>query len=268
MIWTKDSAKNYLLNFPNEEIKIATEIILAELDDAMTELKYLGIDEKTLAAKNYLESLPSLPMTYTEDEKNFIDELNTVVEILRKNPAVWLGIKDLPHEIWRDVEDFVGIYQVSNYSRLKSFHKGLEKILYPNNTKIGYTSCWLKYQEKENRIFFHRLVAKTFLPNPKNKPQVNHKDGNKKNNCVWNLEWATASENITHAFQTGLRKPNVGLKGADNGHASFTNEQAAFIKKVYKPRDKNFGCHALARSFDVSPTTIQSIVHGKTNYII
>ena len=71
MIWTKDSAKNYLLSLPDEEIKIATEIILAELDDAMNELKYLGIDEETLAAKNYLASLQSLPLTYTEDEKKF-----------------------------------------------------------------------------------------------------------------------------------------------------------------------------------------------------
>lgn len=72
--------------------------------------------------------------------------------------------------------------------------------------KIGYSIVTLSKNGKSYKEYIHRLVAKTFLSNPLNKEYVNHKDGNKQNNCVSNLEWCTPSENNYHAFQTGLKK--------------------------------------------------------------
>ena len=259
MIWTKDSAKNYLFSLPQEEIRIATEIILAELDDTMTELKYLGIDEKTLIAKNYLSSLPSLPLAYTDDEKNFIDELNAVVNILRNNPAVWLSVADLPHEIWRDVANYDGLYKVSNYGRVKSFHCANGKILARGFDSGRYPMMHLNKGKQSKTMSIHKLVSRAFLVNVDNKREINHKDGNKENNCVWNLEWATRKENMEHAARMGLIR-----NGEDNGKAKLTNEQVKFIRKIYKPRDKTFGVKALARQFGVSKEAMSDIINGKS----
>lgn len=128
-------------------------------------------------------------------------------------------------EIWKDIKGYEGIYQVSNlgkvrsldrykyqkgrYGQMRRFYKG--KILKLSKDKYGYLTVKLCH-----KIFYkvHRLVAQTFLENPKNKYTVNHKDGNKQNNSVDNLEWATVKENVQHAYRTGLTKSSmIGKKG-------------------------------------------------------
>lgn len=107
----------------------------------------------------------------------------------------------------------------------------------------------------------HRIIAKTFIPNPDNLPCVNHKDGNKLNNSVNNLEWCTHSENIIHAYQTGLEQAMCG----EQHHAhKLTEDAVKYIKQVYVKRDKEFGAVALAKKFNVDRTTIHDIVRGKT----
>ena len=107
----------------------------------------------------------------------------------------------------------------------------------------------------------HRLVAEAFIPNTENKPCINHKDGNKLNNSVDNLEWCTHSENIIHAYQTGLEQPMCG----EQHHAhKLTEDAVKYIKQVYAKRDKEFGAVALAKKFNVDRTTIHDIVRGKT----
>lgn len=107
----------------------------------------------------------------------------------------------------------------------------------------------------------HRVIAETFIPNPNNLPCVNHKDGNKLNNSVDNLEWCTHSENTIHAYQLGLEQKICG----ENHHAhKLTEDCVKTIRKIYKKRNKNFNSVALAELYGVDRTTISDIVNYKT----
>lgn len=124
------------------------------------------------------------------------------------------------YEIWKDIPGYEGIYQVSNLGRIKSidryiyfinngtptkkFHKG--RILKQDIDEDGYYRINLRYNNKDKRYGVHRLVASAFISNDKNLPTVNHKDGNKQNNSVENLEWATVEYQNLHAIKTGLRE--------------------------------------------------------------
>ena len=97
-------------------------------------------------------------------------------------------------EIWKDIDGYEGLYQVSNLGRVKSFNynrTGKEMNLKPVNTcnGFGYLYVNLNKNGKTRLFYIHRLVAKAFLENPDHKSDVNHKDENKTNNCVENLEW-------------------------------------------------------------------------------
>ena len=109
----------------------------------------------------------------------------------------------------------------------------------------------------------HRLVAQAFIPNPNGLAEVNHKDGNKSNNSVENLEWVTSSENKKHAYNIGLNAPPKPKKGSSNFWAKLTEQDVAYIRSHYKLRDKNFGLSALARKFGVSEPAIHAIVNNK-----
>ncbi len=109
-------------------------------------------------------------------------------------------------EIFKDIKGYEGIYQVSNLGNIKSYNKYKEgKILIPYRINSGYEMVSLRGCINKSYLI-HRLVAKTFLLNPKNKREVNHINGIKTDNRLENLEWSTPSENMKHALITGLKK--------------------------------------------------------------
>lgn len=101
-------------------------------------------------------------------------------------------------EIWKDVVGYEGLYQVSNMGRVRSFKRGKVRVLKPNTNKRGYLHVVLSKNNSLKTLRIHRLVAQAFLPNPNNLPQVNHKDEDKTNNIVTNLEYCDAKYNSNY----------------------------------------------------------------------
>lgn len=122
-------------------------------------------------------------------------------------------------EIWKDVKGYEGLYQVSNIGNVRSVDRYVNnrkikgKSLLPSDTGRGYLGVSLYKNGNKKTLNIHKLVANSFIPCTKNKSQVNHKDGDKHNNNVSNLEWCSCSENIKHAFRMGLKKPSKTFLG-------------------------------------------------------
>ena len=167
-------------------------------------------------------------------------------------------------QVIKDVVGYEGIFSITKNGMV--FSKRSQKFLayYTNNN--GYREISSKIGGRTGKcicIRIHRMVAESFIPNPENKPFVNHIDGNKQNNHVDNLEWVTALENSQHAWSTGLINKNM-MTGESRGNISLNRDQVLYIRSVYISRSKEFGCKALALKFGVSRFIISNIINYNT----
>ena len=160
-------------------------------------------------------------------------------------------------EIWVVIKGFDN-YSISNFGNLKN--NKTNRLRVQSKDSSGYACCTLSLKGKTYTKSIHRLVAETFIYNRFNKPQVNHKDGNKLNNRYDNLEWCTSSENLKHAYDTDLK---VATKGEANGQSKLTAEQVKYIRENYVKYSREKGSYALARMFGVSSTTILDVIKEK-----
>lgn len=149
-------------------------------------------------------------------------------------------------------------YSITEDGRIWSHH--IEKFLKLQTSPFGYLKIILYKNGKQKNYLVHRLVALTFIPNPDNKSEVNHIDGNKKNNKIENLEWVTSSENQIHSFTNNLQKVS---KGEAHWNSKLTKEDVLYIRNNYKFRDKEFSFVAIAKRLKISPTTVQEAYYGK-----
>jgi hypothetical protein len=175
-------------------------------------------------------------------------------------------------EIFKPIVEFNGAYHVSNFGNIKTFNwrnTGREAIIKPAKDKKGYLRVGLILNGKLVTRKVHRLVGITFIPNPENKPQINHKDTIKANNFEYNLEWATNSENQIHAIKNGcvksrmgIKRPYIKAKGEDNENSKLKEFQVLEIRKRFKKRICTR--EMLGKEYNVSPATIKDIVLKKS----
>lgn len=152
-------------------------------------------------------------------------------------------------------------FEISNYGQLRNIKTNT--IYKTTFNKRGYVQVCVSLGHKDKKKLFkiHKAVAETFIMNPENKPQVNHKDGNKQNNHVDNLEWVTNAENMKHAAENGLTAHRL---GADNQSSKLNIEDVIYIRENYKPYDSEYGSRALGRKFNVDHRIILDVVKMKS----
>jgi len=170
------------------------------------------------------------------------------------------------NEIWKDIKNYEELYQVSNKGRVKSLNKLVTDIsgrVFEYKEKFLSTKSWIKnkrpyyssvtlFKNKQKKNFgVHRLVAEAFIPNPSGKLEVNHKDQNRDNNSIDNLEWVTRKENLKHIKY-------LGQKGSSNGNSKLTEND---IKNICKLINNKYSNSDIKKELNllINNTTLQDI---------
>lgn len=176
---------------------------------------------------------------------------------LKKNIPI-IKIENLEGEVWKNIFKEEDIYQVSNYGRVKSKHNKFKEIILKFFVdRDGYNRVTIPTRYKKSGIV-HGLVAEAFIPNPENKPQVNHKNTIKTDNRVENLEWATAQENITHALNNSLTN-----KGTKNGKSKLTENIVIKIRAEFNEIKDVNPYVFLGKKYNVRRASIYAIIKRK-----
>jgi hypothetical protein len=167
-----------------------------------------------------------------------------------------------PEERWLPVFGYENYYEVSNLGQVRStadrHNTFMGRLLKLTVGRKGYLTVNFCVNDKRSTRRVARMVANAFIPNPDNKPEVNHKDGVKSNNCVSNLEWTTSSENSQHAYDTGLQAKPLGEL---NTQAKLTTNQVIEIRKRYK--SENISMQKLGSEYGINLSTTYNIITGK-----
>ena len=174
--------------------------------------------------------------------------------------------------MWKDVVGYVGYYQVSDTGEVKRLartfvdakgvtqpHKEIIRKLSKN--QFGYNTVRLTREHKGKGFLVHRLVGFAFIDNPDSKPFINHKDGNKQNNTVANLEWCTRSENELHAYKTGLKK--MSQDGKARVSMSSRRNRTALVSRVLQLKQEGLRQIDIAGIVGYSRSYVGLILQGK-----
>lgn len=167
---------------------------------------------------------------------------------------------------WMIISDYEGYYQISATGAIRSLDRTVKRgrgglvVIKAKDMIIqvdenGYNYVKLNKLGKSKSFKIHVLVAKAFISNPLNKPFVNHKDGNKNNNNVNNLEWCTQSENEKHAHKTGLKNH----KGENHPNHRLTDEIVIAVRDMFE--NKGISQREIGRKLGLNYKTINKIVH-------
>ena len=151
-------------------------------------------------------------------------------------------------EIWKNIEGFGGLYQVSNLGRVKSSYTN--RVLKGYKDTCGYLLVGLYKNNIRSSKKIHRLVAQAFIPNPDNKSQVNHIDEDKTNNNLSNLEWVTAKENLNHGTRTERMSKTQSIP------IIATNIKTGESKEFY-------GLRECSRQVGLHPQNISAVLKGR-----
>lgn len=159
-------------------------------------------------------------------------------------------------EMWKDILGYDGVYQVSNFGRVRNVVRGNHILC--QSVSSGYPHVSLNRDGVQKSFLVHRLVATLFVPNYDNKPEVNHIDGNKLNNNSTNLEWVTPKENQIHSIKIGLKHV-----GENAPNSKLSQKEVESIRSEYIPNTRGHGCRTLAKKYGVNSGTIWNIVNGR-----
>lgn len=173
-------------------------------------------------------------------------------------------------EVWKDISGYEGVYKISNTGLVKSLgwlrirsrgrvSKRDDILLKQTVTHRGYRRVELNLKGQAQKFVVHRLVAIAFIPNPRNKPEVNHIDGDKENNSLSNLEWCTSEENKSHAFVNDLSHQ---VSGEKHVCAKLTKEQVIEIRSKFSKGEYKNQTN-VAKIYNVNRSTIWSVVNNK-----
>tara|TARA_R110000822_G_scaffold309874_1_gene440513 strand:+ start:1683 stop:2177 length:495 start_codon:yes stop_codon:yes gene_type:complete len=159
-------------------------------------------------------------------------------------------------EEWRDIKGYEGYYQINLLGEICNIKRG-SSVARHINRNTGYYQVTLTKQKVRKTVYHHRVVASIFIPNPDNKPCINHINGDKSDNSVLNLEWCTHKENTHHAMSEGLW---ISRKGEDVG--KLRNNQVLKLREKYATGE--YTHRELGKEYGLNQSNVSRIVNRKT----